>query len=107
MSFGTQSVGLNRSSRFRSNSAGSGGAGKGEARNTADSIDSRTAWSPLQLPTRTLVTSPPGTCVTYTTHSMPGLAEGGLSQALWMRAWICPIQLDMAALERAAIAFSS
>ena len=43
MSFKAQSIGLKRISRFRSNSAGSGGGGNGDARYTADSIDSRTA----------------------------------------------------------------
>src|SRR6185369_3586771 len=80
-------VGANVSSKLRSNSAGSGGDGSGDARYTAASTDSRNAASPpLQLSTRTEVTSPPGTWVTETVQEMPGCAEGGLIQARWMRA---------------------
>ena len=51
---------------------------------------------------RTFVTSPPGTCVTFNTHSIPDRAEAGRSHARWMRAVICDCQLASAPLERAA-----
>ena len=50
--------------RSQLNKGKPGGGGSGDARYTADSMDSRTAASPLHSPTRTFVTSPPGTWVT-------------------------------------------
>jgi hypothetical protein len=88
---------------LRSNSAGSGGDGSGDARYTAASTDSRSAASPpLQLSTRTEVTSPPGTWVTETVQEMPGCAEGGRIQARWMRATICAYQRAASSLFRRA-----
>ncbi len=75
------SLGLNLNTKFLSNSAGSGGSGRGDARYTAFSMDWRAAASPLHWVTRAPVTSPPGTCVTSTRQSRPTLAEGGLIQA--------------------------
>ena len=64
--------------KFLSNSAGSGGSGRGDARYTAFSIDWRTAASPLHWVTRAPVTSPPGTCVTSTRQSTPTPRRGRL-----------------------------
>src|SRR5580658_11390501 len=79
------SSGLNLNAKFLWNRAGSGGAGNGEARYTAFSMDWRTAASPLHCVTRALVTTPPGTWVTSTRQSTPTLAEGGLIHAPWIR----------------------
>ena len=63
--------------RLRSNSAGSGGAGSGEDRSTALTIDCRTASSPLQLAIDAPTTSPPGICCTLTVQRSPGRALAG------------------------------
>src|SRR5277367_2797609 len=78
------SLGLNLNTKFLSNSAGSGGSGRGDARYTAFSMDWRAAASPLHWVTRAPVTSPPGIWVTSTKQSSPTLAEGGLIQAFWI-----------------------
>src|SRR5690606_2725931 len=66
--------------RLRSNSDGTDGSGRGDARRTASSIDRITASSPLQLVTRALMTSPLGICVTCTVQLMPGRALAGRLQ---------------------------
>src|SRR5690606_3228564 len=55
-----QSLGSKSMMRLRSNSDRSDGSGRGEARNTAASIDCTTAASPLAAVTRALTTSPLG-----------------------------------------------
>ncbi len=69
---------------------GPGAGGSGDARYTADSMDSRTAASPLHSPMLTFVTSPPVVCVTRITHEMPRPRSGGRIHARCTLATICP-----------------
>ncbi len=55
---------MNTSTRLRSKRRGSGGGGNGDERITAFSIDCLTAASPLQRPSCTESTAPPGVCAT-------------------------------------------
>ena len=52
----------------------------GIARVSGSLASVRVAWSPLQGPSLTSMTVPPGACVTYSLHSRPARAEGGRIQ---------------------------